>query len=162
MTVMLRQACLASVAAVIALAAGAGVVKSAPRLAPCASSELTASTAPAPVVTRQGPDRLTIVLVGDAGCNSNGLSVDPRGVHKDGAIVPFKDTLSGVASDIDGDLAFVNLETVITDRNDLPPDSKGQTAPYNFRSHPLGLKALVDDGFNLISLAIPWITAPPA
>jgi poly-gamma-glutamate synthesis protein (capsule biosynthesis protein) len=33
------------------------------------------------------------------------------------------------------------------------PDSKGQTSPYNFKSHPAGLKALIDTGFNLFSLA---------
>jgi hypothetical protein len=42
---------------------------------------------------------------------------------------------------------------VVTDRNDLQPDMKGQTAPYNFRSHPEGLNALVGAGFNLFSLA---------
>jgi poly-gamma-glutamate capsule biosynthesis protein CapA/YwtB (metallophosphatase superfamily) len=61
--------------------------------------------------------------------------------------------LSGIASEVNGDLAFLNLETVVTDRNDLTADQKGQKSPYNFKSHPLGLKALIDTGFNLFSLA---------
>jgi hypothetical protein len=32
----------------------------------------------------------------------------------------------------------MNLETVVTDHNDLAPDPKGQSAPFNFRRHPAG------------------------
>ncbi|MEZ5829308.1 MAG: CapA family protein [Hyphomicrobiales bacterium] len=139
--------------AAIALVAGASALQSANRLQPCASSEITAAilrTAP----QAPSPDRLTIVLVGDAGFNPNGAAVAPEGFRdKNKTLVSFADSLSGVARDIDGDFAFINLETVITDRNDLAPDSKGQNAPYNFKSHPLALKLLIDRGFNLFSLA---------
>src|SRR5665648_47320 len=149
---------LGAAAAVIALAMGAsalqgaGARESAVRLRPCPGTQFTASIGGAATEAPR-PDRLTIVLGRDAGFNSNGAAVEPDGVRKDGALLSFKDTLGGIAPEVDGDLAFVNLETVITDRNDLVPDSKGQKAPYNFKSHPLGVKALIDTGFNLFSLA---------
>ena len=64
----------------------------------------------------------------------------------------FSYLLGGIAADMDGDLAFINLETVITDRNDLAPEAKGKGA-FHFRSHPAALKALIHAGFNLFSLA---------
>ena len=81
--------------------------------------------------------------------------VDAKGVHKGRAVTPFTDMTSGIAKDVDGDLAFVNLETVVTDRNDLTPQKKGgdKDAPFHFRSHPAAVKALIDLGFNLFSLA---------
>ena len=100
-----------------------------------------------------GPDRLTIVLAGDTGFNPKGALVDPRGFKKDRDSLTYAQSLSGAAPDVDGDLAFLNLETVVTDRNDLAPDAKGQTAPYNFRSHPAGVDALTETGFNLFLLA---------
>jgi poly-gamma-glutamate capsule biosynthesis protein CapA/YwtB (metallophosphatase superfamily) len=142
---------LGAAAAILALAAGASALQGAPRLHPCASTEFTASAGNA--AKEAGRERLTIVLVGDAGFNLNGAPVTPEGVRKDGAHLSFTDTLGGIARDVDGDLAFINLETVITDRNDLAPDTKGQKSPYNFKSHPQALKALIDDGFNLFSLA---------
>ncbi|HUU25918.1 MAG TPA: CapA family protein [Methyloceanibacter sp.] len=148
---------LGAAAAAIALVAGGSVAGSAARLQPCASTEYTASIGdPAtkgPASKSSPPDRLTIVLVGDAGFNPNGAAVDPKGFSKNGKTMGFKESLSGVAGDVDGDFAFINLETVITDRNDLQADSKGQKAPYNFKSHPQGLKTLIDTGFNLFSLA---------
>jgi len=144
---------LGAAAAVIALAAGGSVAEDAARIQPCASTEYTASI-PGGAPKGPVPDRLTIVLVGDAGFNPNGAAVAPEGFRdKQGALLNFGESLSGIAREVDGDLAFINLETVITDRNDLVADSKGQTAPYNFMSHPLALKALVGTGFNLFSLA---------
>jgi poly-gamma-glutamate capsule biosynthesis protein CapA/YwtB (metallophosphatase superfamily) len=143
---------LGTAAAVLALVAGGSALQGAVRIEPCASTEYTASIGGA---ATKGPaaDRLTLVLVGDAGFNPKGAEVKPEGFVKDDRAIGFKESLSGVARDVDGDLAFVNLETVITDRNDLTPDSKGQTSPYNFRSHPAGLTALLETGFNLFSLA---------
>ncbi|MGH6735490.1 MAG: CapA family protein [Methyloceanibacter sp.] len=144
---------LGAAAAIVALVAGASALKGAARLQPCASTEVTASIGAA-AADQPGPDRLTIVLAGDAGFNPKGEAVAPEGFRdKDKKLMSFPETLSGIAKDVDGDLAFVNLETVVTDRNDLVPDSKGQTSPYNFKSHPLALKALIDAGFNLFSLA---------
>jgi poly-gamma-glutamate capsule biosynthesis protein CapA/YwtB (metallophosphatase superfamily) len=98
-------------------------------------------------------DQISVVVVGDVGLNPGQQTVDPRGVFKRGGFQPWSDTLSLIGGDIDGDINFMNLETVITDRNDLMPDSKGQSAPFNFRTHPNGLKYLVSKGFNVISLA---------
>jgi poly-gamma-glutamate synthesis protein (capsule biosynthesis protein) len=122
---------------------------------PCDTTEVTASIGNSPT---RGPglDRMTIVLVGDAGFNATDAQVDAKGWHKGKAVTPFADMTSGIAKDIDGDLAFVNLETVVTDRNDLRPEKKGggdKDAPFHFRSHPAAVKALIDLGFNLFSLA---------
>ncbi len=132
----------------------AAMLYAATRAAPCDTTELTASIGASPA---KGPglDRMTIVLVGDAGFNPTDAAVDAKGLRKGRAVTPFKDMTSGIAHEIDGDLAFVNLETVVTDRNDLKPERKGsgQEAPFHFRSHPAALKALIDVGFNLFSLA---------
>jgi poly-gamma-glutamate synthesis protein (capsule biosynthesis protein) len=101
---------------------------------------------------RAAGGEVTIVIVGDVGLNPGRQTVDPRGIHKNG-FQPWADTLSLIKGDIDGDLNFMNLETVVTDQNDLPIDTKGQNQPFNFRTHPNGVKFLVASGFNLISLA---------
>lgn len=145
---------LGATVAVVALLAGGGALQGAARPQPCANIEYTASIGSAAGVAKpKSPDRLTIVLVGDTGFNQKGAAVQPEGFRKDGRLLSFTDALSGVARDVDGDIAFVNLETVVTDRDDLVPDSKGQKSPYNFKSHPRGLRALIDTGFNLFSLA---------
>ncbi len=143
---------LGAAAAAIALVAGGSALQGAARLAPCASTEYTASIGES-APKEPGPDQLTIVLTGDAGFNPKGAAVDPQGFRKDGKLLSFSDSLSSIAREIDGDFAFVNLETVLTDRNDLEPDGKGQTSPYNFKSHPQALRALISRGFNLFSLA---------
>jgi hypothetical protein len=68
-------------------------------------------------------------------------------------VTSFPDTLAAISRDVDGDLAFANIETVVTDRNDLVPESKGKDTPFHFRSHPMALKAMMDAGFNLFALA---------
>jgi hypothetical protein len=96
------------------------------------------------------PDRLTIVLVGDAAFNTSGSTVDAKGIHNGKQVTT--DTLAGVAGAVDGNLAFIDLDTVITDRNDLGPEGIGKQTSH-FRSHPAALKALIDSGFNVFSLA---------
>lgn len=98
-------------------------------------------------------DDITIVLTGDTGFSRNHSPVHPKGVLKFGKRPPFKTALAGIADEIDGDLNFTNIETVVTDRNDLRRDTKGQRGPFNFRTHPNGLRALVGAGFNVLSLA---------
>lgn len=117
-------------------------------IAPCSSTEQVASTGAA-----AEQDQLTIVLVGDTGFNPKGAPVSPDGFTKDDKHFTYVQSLKRIAPDLNGDLAFLNLETVVTDRNDLTPDDKGQSAPFNFRSHPEGLSALTGAGFNLFSLA---------
>jgi len=124
----------------------AAILYGATRAAPCDTTELTVSNGDN---AGKGPglDRMSIVLVGDAGFNPTDAAVDAKGLHKGRAVTAFKDMTSGIAREIDGNLAFINLETVITDRNDLKPKNKGSSkeAPLHFRSHPAALKALIDE-----------------
>jgi hypothetical protein len=124
------------------------------RVAPCDRTELTASIGASQDAStqRSALDRLTIVLVGDTGFNPTDAKVDAKGLRKGKQVMSFTETLAGISRDVDGDLAFINLETVVTDRNDLAPETKGKGA-FHFRSHPAALKALIDAGFNLFSLA---------
>lgn len=104
--------------------------------------------------TAVAPGRVvTIVLTGDTGFSRNQSPVNAKGVQKDGRLQPFAEATSGIAELIDGDLNFTNIETVVTDRNDLGPDLKGQSGPFNFRSHPKAVAHLVERRFNLFSLA---------
>lgn len=141
-------------AGIALLPVAGGLLYGATRAAPCDRTELTASigSSVATATRPQTLDRLTIVLVGDTGFNPTDAKVDAKGVHKGREVISFSETLAGISGDVDGDLAFVNLETVVTDRNDLTPKGKGKGA-FHFRSHPAALKALIDAGFNLFSLA---------
>jgi poly-gamma-glutamate capsule biosynthesis protein CapA/YwtB (metallophosphatase superfamily) len=107
---------------------------------------------PKPVPAQREDQSVTIVVTGDVGINSSNQPVDPRGGYKSG-FHAWAETTSQIAGDINGDLNFFNLETVVTDRNDLEADTKGQSGPFNFRMHPEGLRHLVGKGFNLLSLA---------
>jgi poly-gamma-glutamate capsule biosynthesis protein CapA/YwtB (metallophosphatase superfamily) len=145
---------LAPAAALIALVSSYGALRGASRVQPCADTEITASIGAQNAAPKEAaPDRLTIVLVGDTGFNPTDAIVEAEGVRKDEKVMAFAETLSGAARDVDGDLAFANLETVITDRNDLAPEAIKAKGAFHFRSHPLALKALMDAGFNLFSLA---------
>lgn len=138
---------------VVALAglAPAQPLHAAATVRPCATADSTAST---DTTEGKGADRLTIVLVGDTGFNASLAPVDPAGVaQKEGEVMSFADTISGVANEVDGDLAFVNLETVVTDQNDIKTDGNKSGGAFHFRSHPDGVKALTAAGFNLFSLA---------
>ena len=97
-------------------------------------------------------DEVTITLVGDVGLNRSNQPVEPEGVRR-GAFQTWAETTSLIDNNINGDLNFMNVETVVTDRHDLTPDSKEQSAPFNFRTHPNGIRHLVSRGFNLLSLA---------
>jgi hypothetical protein len=142
------------IASLLAALSAAGALHGATKAAPCATTELTASIGDAAKKpTGESADRLSIVLVGDTGFNPTEAPVDPRGVLKGTQVTSFTDTLSGVAGEVDGDLAFVNLETVVTDRNDIPTDGNKSKGSFHFRSHPAAVKALMDAGFNLFALA---------
>jgi poly-gamma-glutamate synthesis protein (capsule biosynthesis protein) len=135
------------------LPAVAGVLPAATRLAPCDAPEFTAAIDSGQAAAQPtAPDRLTIVLAGDTGFNTTDAKVDAKGINKGKQVLSFADTLAAVKSAVDGDLAFANLETVVTDRNDLAPHGKGK-GTFHFRSHPDALEALIDAGFNLFSLA---------
>jgi Bacterial capsule synthesis protein PGA_cap len=120
------------------------------RPTPCPQPESSGTSQAAPQQT--SPDRLTLILVGDARFNVADAKVDADGIRTGKQVENFSDTLAGVKAAANGDLAFVNLETVITDRNDLTPQGKGKRT-YHFASHPDALKVLIDSGFNLFALA---------
>jgi poly-gamma-glutamate capsule biosynthesis protein CapA/YwtB (metallophosphatase superfamily) len=107
---------------------------------------------PKPVPVQREDQTVTIVVTGDVGINSSNQPVDARGGYK-GGFHAWAETTSQIADDINGDLNFFNLETVVTDRNDLEADTKGQSGPFNFRMHSEGLRHLVGKGFNLVSMA---------
>ena len=92
---------------------------------------------------------LTLVAVGDIGLNRTRVDVHPDGMDLWGKKVPFDKMTKRIDDLIDGDINFCNLETVVTDRNDLPTTEKA----YNFRTHPNGVKLLQKVGFNLMSIA---------
>ncbi len=121
--------------------------------AACCFATLSCAIAADAVPTPAAATRLTITLAGDTGLNPTNQTVSPNGVTDGGIFQTWADTTAGIDAIIDGDINFMNVETVVTDRNDLPPDLKGQSQPFNFRMHPNGLKHLVKTGFNVLSLA---------
>src|SRR5262245_20657488 len=133
------KCCFFAAAVAMLAAAGARLPLAATRPPPCSEPGAPAG---AP------PDRLTIVLAGDAAFNAAGAKVDAKGMQKGKDVTSFADLLAGVKGEANSDLAFVNLDTVITDRNNLTPEGRVQV-----RSDPAALKALTDSGFNLYSLA---------
>lgn len=120
-------------------------------LASVAVAALPLATQPADAASSD-PDTIVLTFVGDVGLNSSNATVNPKGVQRYG-FQPWRETTDRIAAEINGDLNFMNVETVVTDRNDLPKDTKGQSGPFNFRTHPEGIAHLLLTGFNLYSLA---------
>jgi poly-gamma-glutamate synthesis protein (capsule biosynthesis protein) len=106
---------------------------------------VTVST-PLPVL---GERQLTIVLAGDTGLNGSFQPVHARFGTKHGRQMAWNEATPGIAGLIDGDINFANLETVVTDRNDLPASLK----LFGFRTHPDGVRHLMRLGFNVFSTA---------
>lgn len=124
-----------------------------PLALPLAAALLTVLPAPpAAPAWASADDEVTIVLTGDVGLNRNAQPVQAKGVRR-GDFQTWEQTTDAIAPEINGDLNFMNVETVVTDRNDLRRDTKGQKGPFNFRTHPNGLRHLVSRGFNMLSLA---------
>lgn len=94
---------------------------------------------------------VSVVVVGDVGLNRNERLVEPKGILEGASVLPWAELTAGIANLIDGNFNFMNLETVVTDRNDLRTADKRQKGPFYFRSHPQGVAHLLDLGFNLIS-----------
>lgn len=115
------------------------------------------SSAIAQPITPPAPEpvdrAITITLAGDTGYAPNNARVQPKGVTRHGQFQTWADTTAAIARHIDGDINFVNIETIVTDKNNLRRDTKGQRGPFNFRTHPNGARHLVERGFNVFSLA---------
>ena len=94
-------------------------------------------------------ERLTVVLVGDTGLNGGGAPVDARGGWKGGRRVSGSEALAGIAPWLDGDVVFANLETIVTDRNEIAARDK----MFVFRMHPQGVREFAEAGINVFSLA---------
>jgi poly-gamma-glutamate synthesis protein (capsule biosynthesis protein) len=92
---------------------------------------------------------LTLVIVGDTGLSGSLQPVRADAGLRHGTPHAWRELTGGIAAEINGDLNFANLETVVTDRNELGATDKA----FNFRSHPAGVRHLVDVGFNLFSTA---------
>mgnify|MGYP001811897938 CR=1 FL=1 len=94
-------------------------------------------------------EQVTLVIGGDLGLGGSGQRVDERGARRHGKLHPWDKLTKGLAGLVDGDLNFANLETIVTSNNSLRPGRKA----FTFRSHPAGVRHLVDLGFNVFSTA---------
>lgn len=92
---------------------------------------------------------LTITFGGDVGLGGSDQPVSPEGAWRHGERIGWDGLTSDLAPLLTGDINFANLETVVTDRNDLSQIEK----MFNFRSHPIGVRHLVKIGFNAFSTA---------
>ncbi|MEO0545879.1 MAG: CapA family protein [Pseudomonadota bacterium] len=92
---------------------------------------------------------ITLVLAGDTGYAPHRALPRPNTVTKHGRTLSFADTTRLIEQEINGDINFANMETVVSDRTSLRPRSKA----FNFITHPNGAKHLVRAGFNLFSMA---------
>ena len=104
----------------------------------------------APVaLTGAHAERLTVVLLGDTGLNMTRSPVSPEGGYKFDRLISAEDAMAQVRPLLIGDIVFANLETAVTDRNDLVARDK----PFVFRTHPQAVKSFVRAGLNAVSLA---------
>ena len=93
--------------------------------------------------------QLTVVLIGDTGFNGPSARVSEAGGFKRGELVTVEDAMAMIAPVIRGDVVLANLETVVTDRNDIPLRDK----MFVFRTHPAHVRALVRHGIDVLTLA---------
>ena len=92
---------------------------------------------------------MVIVVGGDIGLSGSDQPVSAKGAYRHGARYDWADLTRHLGLLVNGDINFANLETVVTDKNSLPPTPK----KFRFRSHPVGVQHLVKLGFNAFSLA---------
>jgi Bacterial capsule synthesis protein PGA_cap len=114
-------------------------------LVSCAAAVVLVTTAYLSAVARSDDDAvITITLAGDVGLDRHA---------KRPGIPTLAEAFAPISHEINGDLNFINAETVISDRDDLPAVPKGQRCPFYFRSEPRGFEYLVTRGINMLSLA---------
>ena len=95
-----------------------------------------------PPSRKDGVEHLTILMVGDTGYAPSQAKPLPKGVYKYGHWQTFEETTRKIRSEINADINFANIETVISARNLRPYPKK-----YNFITHPNGARHLVRAGF---------------
>lgn len=114
------------------------------------AAELAAPPAKPAASPAEPPEtEITIVLAGDTGLNGSYQPVFASFGTKRGERMTWADATANTGHLLGGDVNFANLETVVTDRNDLKPDIK----LFAFRTHPDGVRHLVRSGLNLFSTA---------
>lgn len=92
---------------------------------------------------------LVVTIGGDVNFTRHGQKPSPHGVNRH-SLLPFSSQTEGIEAIIkSADVNFANIETVITDREDLTPEAKS----FTFQGHPKALQHLIQIGFNLFSLA---------
>ncbi|MEQ9226811.1 MAG: CapA family protein [Parvibaculum sp.] len=94
-------------------------------------------------------ERVSVVLVGDTGFNGPGARVAAEGGFKRGKLVTVEEAVAKIAPWLEADIVFANLETVVTDRNEIAAREK----MFVFRTHPDAVRGLMAAGINLFSLA---------
>ncbi len=114
-----------------------------------AGAVLLFAAAAMPVWAQPAETEVTIVLAGDTGLNGSFQPVYAGYGMKHGAPLAWADATPLIAREINGDINFANLETVVTDRNDLSPNLK----LFGFRTHPSGVRHLMQIGLNVFSTA---------
>jgi len=92
-------------------------------------------------------DSVKLVLVGDVGLNRNRQRVRAEGFQRGKRLYKWSELTANIAKLINGDINFMNMETVVTESNKLRAQKKG----VNFRTHPNGFRHLLSLGFNLVS-----------
>ena len=107
---------------------------------------LTLATGFAPA---RADERLSLVFVGDTGLNASGARVSAEGGIKSGRVLSVDEALAEIDPLLKGDMVFANLETVVTDNNNIAPHDK----MFVFRMHPAGARALLRAGINVFSTA---------
>jgi poly-gamma-glutamate capsule biosynthesis protein CapA/YwtB (metallophosphatase superfamily) len=96
---------------------------------------------------------MTITLAGDVGLTQHTERPGFTAAFGARRRLTFVDAFAPVSLEINGDLNFINAETVISGRDDLAAVPKGRRCPSYFRSEPAGFGYLVSRGINLLSLA---------
>ncbi|MBP6013643.1 MAG: CapA family protein [Alphaproteobacteria bacterium] len=106
---------------------------------------------PVPIAsqTQNNETEITITLAGDTGLNGSFEPVYASFGTKHGMRLAWSDASALIAHEITGDINFANLETVVTDRNDL----KANLKLFGFRTHPSGVRHLMQIGLNVFSTA---------
>jgi len=102
-----------------------------------------------PIPPAPGETQITILLAGDTGLNGSYQPVYAGHGIKNGARLAWNEATADIAGEINADINFANLETVVTDRNDIKPELK----LFAFRTHPDGVRHLVQMGINAFSTA---------
>jgi hypothetical protein len=93
---------------------------------------------------------VTLSIGGDLGFGGSGQLVSPTAGIRNGKRVEYFNLTRNIRGLLkSSDLAFANLETVVTATNGLSAADK----KFNFRMHPNGVAHLVKAGFNLLSTA---------